>query len=96
MEQSQYFYIAAASAPLKSQPLLYYYSFLNIAKVFITLRDPSLETSGLEFNHGIDSCKIDKNSKLRTAYIQLRSLIDNHGIKQKNFSCLSPFKRTWR
>ena len=83
VEQSQYFYIAAATAPLKSQPLLYYYSFLNIAKVFITLRNPSLETSGLEYNHGIDSCTIDKNSKLRSAYVQLKSLIDSTGNKQK-------------
>lgn len=83
VEQSQYFYIAAASAPLKSQPLLYYYSFLNIAKVFITLRNPSFETSGLEYHHGIESCKINKHSKLKSAYVQLVCLIDRNGNKKK-------------
>lgn len=83
VEQSQYFYIAASSAPLKSQPLLYYYSFLNIAKVFITLRNPAFETSGLEYHHGIESCKINKHSKLKNSYIEIVCLIDGHGTNKK-------------
>lgn len=84
VEQSQYFYIAAGTAPIKSQPLLYYYSFLNIAKVFITLKDPALETSGLEYHHGIEICKIDKHSKLKSASVQVKSFIDKKtGKKQK-------------
>lgn len=83
VEQSQYFYIAASSAPLKSQTLLYCYSFLNIAMVFITLRDPAFETSGLEYHHGIESCKINKHSKLKNSYVELVCLIDSHGTKRK-------------
>lgn len=37
----------------------------------------------MEYNHGIDSCTIDKQSKLRSAYVQLKSLIDSSGNKQK-------------
>ena len=83
IEQAQYFYSAATKAPLKSQPLLYYYSFLNAAKVFITLRNPTLHTSGLEYNHGIDSCPISAGTKLSTTTVQVKSLIDNGGNPQK-------------
>lgn len=73
VEQAQYFFVAASTAPLKSQPLLYYYSFLNIAKVFITLRQPTLKGAGLEFYHGIECCKINKHSKLRSTYVSVQS-----------------------
>lgn len=83
VEQSQYFYIAASSAPLKSKPLLFYYSFLNIAKVFITLKNPSLETLGLEYHHGIESCKIDKHSKHKNSHVELLCFIKDDGTKKK-------------
>ncbi|MBB1452929.1 hypothetical protein H5159_17950 [Pseudoalteromonas sp. SG43-1] len=38
LEQAKHFYISAESSPIKSQPLLYYYSFLNLAKIMINLR----------------------------------------------------------
>ena len=31
LEQARYFYMAAEDSPIKSKPLLYYYSFLNFA-----------------------------------------------------------------
>ncbi len=83
VEQAQNFYLAASSAPLKSQPLLYYYSFLNISKVFLTLRNPSLKTSGKEYNHGIDCCNINKKTRLNNATVSLKSLIDDSGSMKK-------------
>lgn len=37
LEQAKNFYISAESSPIKSRPLLYYYSFLNLAKAAINL-----------------------------------------------------------
>lgn len=37
LEQAKNFYIAAENSPIKSRPLLYYYSFLNLAKAAINL-----------------------------------------------------------
>ncbi len=53
LEQAKYFYSVADSAPLKSKPLLYYYSFLNLAKLFINLRGYIGNTR--EYNHGIEA-----------------------------------------
>jgi len=38
LEQSKHFYQSAEGSPVKSQPLLYYYSFLNLSKILINLR----------------------------------------------------------
>lgn len=37
LEQAKHFYLTAESSPVKSQPLLYYYSFLNFSKIIINL-----------------------------------------------------------
>ncbi len=37
LEQAKHFYNAAESSPVKSQPLLYYYAFLNFAKILINV-----------------------------------------------------------
>ncbi len=37
LEQAKHFYISAEGSPVKSQPLLYYYSFLNLSKIMINL-----------------------------------------------------------
>lgn len=37
LEQAKHFYVTAESSPVKSQPLLYYYSFLNLSKIIINL-----------------------------------------------------------
>lgn len=37
LEQAKYFFMAAESAPIKSQPLLYYYSFMNLAKIVLNI-----------------------------------------------------------
>lgn len=37
LEQARHFYITAEASPIKSQPLLFYYSFLNFSKIIINL-----------------------------------------------------------
>lgn len=37
LEQARHFYITAETSPIKSQPLLFYYSFLNFSKIVINL-----------------------------------------------------------
>ncbi len=37
LEQAKHFYQSGEGSPVKSQPLLYYYSFLNLAKIMINL-----------------------------------------------------------
>ncbi|MCK9285805.1 MAG: YaaC family protein [Rhodocyclaceae bacterium] len=37
LEQAKHFYVTAEASPVKSQPLLYYYSFLNLSKIIINL-----------------------------------------------------------
>ncbi|SES25550.1 YaaC-like Protein [Vreelandella subterranea] len=38
LEQAKHFYQSAEGSPVKSQPLLYYYSFLNLSKIMINIR----------------------------------------------------------
>lgn len=38
LEQAKHFYQSAENSPAKSQPLLYYYSFLNLSKIMINIR----------------------------------------------------------
>lgn len=62
LDQARYFYKAAEIAPLHSQPLLYYYSFLNLGKIIISVRgragDDLLEKM---FHHGIETNPIGKD-----------------------------------
>lgn len=37
LAQAKHFYIAAESSPINSKPLLFYYSFLNLAKIMISI-----------------------------------------------------------
>lgn len=84
LEQAQYFYEAASLAPIKSKPLLYYYSFLNIAKAAIVLNPTATALiSNLEFNHGIDSCKINSHVQLQDCYVTVKNLISLDDNPQK-------------
>lgn len=74
-EQSMYFYQAAEKAPLRSQPLLYYYSFLNLAKIFLCLTE-GLDSSEV-YQHGIKT-DVDSNTTLDTAFVEVQSL---HGSR---------------
>ena len=76
-EQSMYFYKAAEQAPIRSQPLLYYYSFLNLAKIFLCL------TEGLDstkvYQHGIRTT-VDVLTTLDTATVEIQSLHSSPSI----------------
>ncbi len=39
LEQAENFYISAENSPIKSKPLLYYYSFLNLSKIILSLEN---------------------------------------------------------
>lgn len=83
LEQAQYFYEAASIAPIKSKPLLYYYSFLNIAKAAIVLSDHNLLRENFEFNHGIDFCHINSHNQLQNCFVTIKNLINARGDSQK-------------
>lgn len=70
LEQAEYFYKTAQTAPIKSQPLLYYYSFMNLVKIVINLNNYQGNT--VRYVHGI-SDSISATSKLNDAEITLRT-----------------------
>ena len=74
LDQAKYFYTAAENAPIKSQPLLYYYSFLNLVKVIINVNVLNTYGTYIEYNHGVDSCNIHKSDSLKDLYIEIKSL----------------------
>lgn len=76
-EQSMYFYKAAEQAPLRSQPLLYYYSFLNLAKIFLSLTD-GLDSSKV-YQHGIRT-RVNSNTTLDTATVEIQALHGSSNI----------------
>ena len=51
LEQAKHFYETAEKSPTKSKPLLYYYSFLNLAKVMINIEKEYGST--FRYMHGI-------------------------------------------
>lgn len=53
LEQSKNFYTAAVNSPTKSQPLLYYYSFLNFSKILINITGDVRES--LQYHHGVNN-----------------------------------------
>jgi len=61
IDQAYDFYLSASNPRLSSRPLLYYYAFLNLVKVFLLLRNISLAEHP---RHGISPAKI-KKKKLR-------------------------------
>lgn len=60
IDQAENFYSFARSSDYRSAALLYYYSFLNLAKAYIVLKKPSLVNK--TFRHGI--CRKTKSGKL--------------------------------
>lgn len=69
LEQAKFFYEAAEIAPLRSQPLLYYYSFLNLAKIELNINYPYGNTT--EYYHGIET-KVDNTTTLDTAEVTFK------------------------
>ena len=70
-EQAKYFYKAAEAAPMRSQPLLYYYSFLNLSKIYLCMVEGSSYTD--VFMHGIET-KVDATTTIQTAQVKVKAL----------------------
>jgi hypothetical protein len=68
LEQAEYFYKTAQTAPIKSQPLLYYYSFMNLAKIAINLN--RFVGNNRKYIHGISE-NIQAKSTLANSKITL-------------------------
>ena len=68
LDQAEYFYETAQGAPIKSQPLLYYYSFMNLAKIAINL--DKFEGGTKKYVHGITE-SITSTTRLNNAEIKL-------------------------
>lgn len=68
LAQAEYFYKTAEGAPIKSQPLLYYYSFMNLTKIAINL--DKFEGSTKKYVHGITE-SINAASRLSNVEIKL-------------------------
>jgi len=68
LEQAKHFYETAESSPMKSKPLLYYYSFLNLAKVMINIE--KTYGSSKTYMHGI---KEDNKNHFHTSDIIINS-----------------------
>lgn len=80
LEQAEYFFRTASNAPVKSQPLLYYYSFMNLAKVAINL--DSYIGNGKKYNHGIND-SITSTTKLTNAELTLwKSKPTNYSVSE--------------
>lgn len=69
LEQAKYLYDTATTAPMKSQPLLYYYSFLNLAKIVINMSGFKGDNS--IYYHGIDT-KVTSNTTFETSSIDIK------------------------
>lgn len=67
LEQAKYFYKAAEDSPTRSQPLLYYYSFLNSAKILINV-DKRYGKNGFIYMHGV---KENNNGRFSLSDIEI-------------------------
>lgn len=76
-EQAKYFYEAAEKAPVRSQPLLFYYSFLNLSKIYLCLVERAIYTD--VFMHGIET-KVDASTTIQTAEVNVKSLSGSSSI----------------
>ena len=86
IEQSRYFYEAAEVAPIKSQPLLYYYSFLNLVKVVINVNSLTAFGSSTIYNHGVDAIGATPRAKLKDLKVRIKSLVPSHPVPNQPLS----------
>lgn len=70
-EQAKYFYKAAESAPVKSQPLLFYYSLLNLAKIYLCIVQNTSPSD--VYMHGIET-KVNAVTTIQTAEVNIQAL----------------------
>lgn len=69
LEQAKNFYTVAENSPIKSQPLLYYYSFLNLSKIALSFKHNYTDTN--EYIHGISE---RNNTAFQTSEITLQPI----------------------
>lgn len=77
LDQAHDFYSAAANARLSSRPLLYYYAFLNLAKVLLLHRNVSLPPAP---RHGISDPRANTKTRLhfKTQEVTLSGAARDH------------------
>lgn len=75
--QASYFYEAAECAPINSQPLLYYYSFLNLVKIVVYIYH--WYGIGSEYYHGIET-KVDATTRLDTSEVRIKGYSPSNKI----------------
>lgn len=77
LEQASEFFDAARSPRLSCRPVLLYYSFLNLAKVFLTLKHVSMPVAP---KHGISVPTVDSRQRLRLEgqYVRFPKCAHNH------------------
>jgi len=76
LTQAKNFYMHAKNSDYRSAALLYYYSFLNLAKAIIVLKEPSL--AGKRFNHGL------RRQKTKGSLEKLSMTLSNTNPSQVN------------
>lgn len=86
IDQSRYFYEAAEVAPIKSQPLLYYYSFLNLVKVVINVNSLTAYGSSTIYNHGVDAIGAAPNAKLKDLKVKVKNLVPPRPVPNQPLS----------
>lgn len=77
LEQAKHFYVAAESSPVKSKPLLYYYSFLNFAKIIIGIENGYSESC--DYRHGLSETNNGSFSRSEISVYE-------KGVHKKNVS----------
>lgn len=69
VKQAEYYWNAATATSYESSSLLYYYSFLNLIKAFLVLRDPTLPH---DIHHGLSFQTSDNSSSLRNKFVNIQ------------------------
>lgn len=70
-EQAKYFYQAAEQAPVKSQPLLYYYSFLNLTKAYLCITQRTSPDD--VYMHGIETV-VNRATSIQAAKVTVKPM----------------------
>lgn len=85
LEQARYFYQVAENAPINSQPLLYYYSFLNLAKIAININ--SYLGDSVRYYHGVE-CPITSTTTIDNAELSIKELDPARKIYSVDFELM--------
>lgn len=76
-EQARYFYQAAEQAPVKSQPLLYYYSFLNLTKAYLCITQGTSPDD--MYMHGIET-DVNRDTSIQAAKVKILTMYSSDRI----------------